>query len=66
MKPLYIGDMIKYHDITMKLDQYYIRAGIVELIDRKERIIRIHNGDVLSSMNIMMRYIVYDDDSNTI
>ena len=39
---------------------------MVESIDRKSRIIRIHNGDVLSSINIMMRYIVYDEDSNTI
>ena len=65
MEPLYIGDVIKYHDISMGLDQFHIRTGLVEAIDRQNRIIRIHNGDVLSTMNIVKRYIVYDEMSNT-
>ena len=65
MEPLYIGDVIKYHDISMGLDQFHIRTGLVEAIDRQNRIIRIHNGDVLSTMNIVKRYIVYDEMSKT-
>ena len=65
MEPLYIGDVIKYHDISMGLDQFQIKTGLVESIDRQNRIIQIHNGDVLSSINIMKRYIVYDEMSNT-
>ena len=66
MEPLYIGDVIKYHDISMGLDQFHIRTGLVEAIDRKNRTIRIHNGDVLfGTMNIIKRHIVYDEQSNT-
>jgi hypothetical protein len=50
----------------MGLDHFQIKTRLVEAVDRQNRIIRIHNGDVLSTINIMKRYIVYDELSNTI
>ena len=41
-----------------------IRTGMVTSINQVERIVVIHNGDILSSINVMKRQITYDEDQN--
>jgi hypothetical protein len=61
MEPLYLGDVIHYSDPFGGYNPEKLLEGMVVSIDRKERIIRLSTGDVLSSLHAFKRVYAYNE-----
>ena len=61
IEPLYLGDVIHYSDPFGCYNRNKLLEGMVVSIDRKERIIRLSTGDVLSSLHAFKRVYAYNE-----